>query len=57
MRTVSLDGEYHDRGDYRNRKKPKTTPDYKPSSKSELKQEWKPKGKKKVRFGYKGEVH
>ena len=56
MRVVSLDGLYHDKGDYRTRKKPKKTPGYPDSSSNELKPKAR-RGRKQVVFGYKGIVH
>lgn len=56
MRVVSLDGVYHDKGDYRTRNKPKKTPAYPDSLPQDLKPRGN-KGKKKVTFGYKGVVH
>lgn len=55
-KVISLDGVYHDRGDYRTRKKPKKTPGYTDSSAKDLKPRGK-KGKKSVVFGYKGIAH
>jgi hypothetical protein len=55
-RVVSLDGIYHDKGDYRTRKKPKNTSAYPDSSAKDLKPKGK-RGKKQVTFGYKGVAH